>query len=168
MSPAEPSHARRNRIIAIAAGTITVVAIVLVFASGYLGQQWLWLRPAGELLLLAELVGLIVLERHQLFEPVSEKVATMETGIEELRSMLARMDQKMDPAGQLTVTVGVRETARLRARLFMDAVSRDHDGPEVMRNASLSGIVLGQDPRELGDDDMATIRKANFGDRTDP
>jgi hypothetical protein len=47
--------AKRNRIIA---------AIVLAFASGYLGLPWLWLRPAAELLLLAELVGLIVLERH--------------------------------------------------------------------------------------------------------
>jgi hypothetical protein len=31
------------------------------------------MRPAGELILLAELVGLIVLERHQLFEPVSDR-----------------------------------------------------------------------------------------------
>jgi hypothetical protein len=31
-------------------------------------------RPAAELLLLAELVGLIILERHQIFEPVSSKV----------------------------------------------------------------------------------------------
>jgi hypothetical protein len=49
--------ARRNRMIAVFAAAITVVAIVLAFASGYLGQQWNWLRPAGELLLLAELVG---------------------------------------------------------------------------------------------------------------
>jgi hypothetical protein len=33
------------------------------------------IRPAAELLLLGELVGLVVLERHQLFEPVSETVA---------------------------------------------------------------------------------------------
>jgi hypothetical protein len=58
--------ARRNRIITIVAGVTTVVAIVLALASGYLGLTWLWLRPAAELLLLGELVGLIVLERHQL------------------------------------------------------------------------------------------------------
>jgi stage V sporulation protein SpoVS len=53
------SHQKKSRarMIAIGAGAITVVAIMLAFASGYLGQQWNWLRPAGELLLLAELVG---------------------------------------------------------------------------------------------------------------
>ena len=68
---------QRNRIIALAAGIITVTAIVLSFASGYLGLGWQRLRPAAELLLLAELVGLIVLERHQLFEPVHEAVGEM-------------------------------------------------------------------------------------------
>jgi hypothetical protein len=58
---------RRNRIIAAVAGAITVTAIVLAFAAEYLELSWKWLRPAAELLLLAELVGLIVLERHQLF-----------------------------------------------------------------------------------------------------
>src|SRR5215472_2158332 len=86
----EPSlQARRNRFIAIAAGAITVVAIVLAFASGYLVQQWNWLRPAGELLLLAELVGLIVLERHQLFEPVHEKVIGIEKTLETLTKSIA-------------------------------------------------------------------------------
>ena len=33
---------------------------------------------AGELLFLAELVGLIVLERHRLSEPISEKVRGMD------------------------------------------------------------------------------------------
>jgi hypothetical protein len=42
------SRSKRNRLIAIAAGAITVVAIALAFASGYLGQEWRWLRPAGE------------------------------------------------------------------------------------------------------------------------
>jgi hypothetical protein len=55
--------------IAIAAGVITVIAVVLGFAGDFLGLPWHWMRPAAELLLLAELVGLVVLERHQLFEP---------------------------------------------------------------------------------------------------
>jgi hypothetical protein len=75
MTSEKPSTATagRNRIVAIAAGAITVIAIVLALASGYLGLTWLWLRPAAELLLLAELVGLIVLEPHQLFEPVHDR-----------------------------------------------------------------------------------------------
>src|SRR5271163_4307480 len=88
-------HARRNRMIAIAAGAITVIAIVLGFAGDFLGMPWHWMRPAAELLLLAELVGLVVLERHQLFEPVHENVSTiktdvstMQTAIDELRAMM--------------------------------------------------------------------------------
>src|SRR5262249_5478772 len=82
------SNTRRNRVIAIAAGAIAIVAIVLAFASGYLGQQWNWLRPAGELLFLAELVGLIVLERHQLFEPVHERVVGIETKVGEMHEAM--------------------------------------------------------------------------------
>jgi hypothetical protein len=54
---------QRKRLIAIAAGAITIVAIVLSFGSGYLGLGWQWLRPAGELPQLAELIGLILLGR---------------------------------------------------------------------------------------------------------
>src|SRR5215472_14976011 len=112
----EPSlQARRNRFIAIAAGVITVVAIVLAFASGYLGQQWNWLRPAGELLLLAELVGLIVLERHQLFEPVHERVAGIETKVgeiyeamtiarmQDLREVMSVVAERLAAPGQITL-----------------------------------------------------------------
>ena len=66
--------ARRNRIIAIVAGTVTITAIIVAFAAEYFELPWKWLRPIAELLLLAELVGLVVLERHQLFEPVHETV----------------------------------------------------------------------------------------------
>jgi len=41
-------HARRNRIIAIVAGAITVTAIVLGFAGDVLGLPWHWMRPAAE------------------------------------------------------------------------------------------------------------------------
>jgi hypothetical protein len=54
-------HARRNRMIATVAGAITVIAIVLGFAGDVLGLPWHWMRPAAELLLLAELVGLVVM-----------------------------------------------------------------------------------------------------------
>jgi hypothetical protein len=52
--------AGRNRVIAIVAGAITVIAIVPGFAGDFLGLPWHWMRPAAELLLLAELVGLVV------------------------------------------------------------------------------------------------------------
>ncbi len=46
------------------------------------------MRPAAELLLLAELVGLVVLERHQLFEPVHENVGAMRTRVEEIHAIV--------------------------------------------------------------------------------
>src|SRR5271155_2594806 len=87
--------ARRNRIIAVAAGAITVVAIVLGFAGDVLGLQWHWMRPAAELLLLAELVVLVVLERHQLFEPVHEKVGGIEARIELMNTNLGTLIERV-------------------------------------------------------------------------
>src|SRR5260370_2632076 len=88
--------ARRNRILAIAAGAITVTAIVIAFAAEYFELPWKWLRPGVELLLLAELVGLVVLERHQLFEPVHERV-------EDIHATPAKLAQQIGPSGQTTV-----------------------------------------------------------------
>src|SRR5258708_28747589 len=84
------NHTRRNRLIAIAAGAITVTAIVVAFAAEYLELPWKWLRPGVELLLLAELVGLVVLERHQLFEPVHENVGAVRMRVEEIHALITQ------------------------------------------------------------------------------
>jgi hypothetical protein len=149
---------RRNRIIAVVAGAITTIAIVLAFAAGYLEQPWKWLRPAAELLLLAELVGLIVLERHQLFEPVSEKVTGIEARIAEMQAMIGQMNERMAAAGQVVVTVGIREAFQLRTRLLREALARDYEGPQLLRLAVLSGVLVVEDMRELGDE-LATLTK---------
>jgi hypothetical protein len=145
--------------IAIAAGVITIIAIVLAFASGYLGQQWNWLRPAGELLLLAELVGLIVLERHQLFEPVSEKVSGIDSRTDRIDLKLDQVIERLSAAGQVSVSVGPRETLKLRTRLLGETLAREQEGAQILRSALLSGggmILL--DSRELGDE-MQTFLK---------
>src|SRR5713226_8113045 len=110
-------HTRRNRMIAIVAGAITVIAIVLGFASEFLGMPWHWMRPAAELLLLAELVGLVVLERHQLFEPVHEKVSGMETHIADMRATLGLLTQQLRAAGQTTVYPNSHELLRAMVRI---------------------------------------------------
>src|SRR5271168_932790 len=84
-------HARRNRLIAMAAGAFTVIAIVLGFAGDVLGLPWHWMRPAAELLLLAELVGLVVLERHQLFEPVHEMVGALRNDVGTIQTGVSTM-----------------------------------------------------------------------------
>src|SRR5579863_9461186 len=125
--------ARRNRMIAIAAGAITVVAIVLAFASGYLGQQWQWLRPAGELLLLAELVGLIVLERHQLFEPVHESVGGLRNDVTRVLDSLGSITEKLSSSVQVSNVIGPREVLRARLRLLREVSVRHHEGPVILR-----------------------------------
>ena len=66
-----------------------MVALVLGFAGDYMGLSWKWLRPAAELLLLAELVVLVIIERRQLFEPVDEKVTNIESRIGHVGELLA-------------------------------------------------------------------------------
>jgi hypothetical protein len=132
-------HARRNRIIAIAAGAITVIAIVLGFAGDFLGMPWHWMRPAAELLLLAELVGLVVLERHQLFEPVHEKVSGMEAHIADMRTTLGLLTQQLGAAGQMTVYPNSNELLRAMVRTAHEAFSREQQTPQVFRVARLMG-----------------------------
>jgi hypothetical protein len=158
------SNGRRNRIIAIVAGVVTVAAIVFGFAGDFLGLPWKWLRPAAELLLLAELVGLIVLERHQLFEPVSDNVSEMKAQVAEMReaiasanlpamgATLAQLNDNVSAAGQVRAYNGAREVLRARLRLMREASARRQEGPLVIRFAVLSGRSLSQDSRELGDE----------------
>src|SRR5713101_1777832 len=116
---ASQAHARRNRMIAIAAGAITVTAIVVAFAAEYFELPWKWLRPGVELLLLAELVGLVVLERHQLFEPVHERV-------EDIYATLEKLTQQISASGQTTVFRNSRELVEGLTRTTRLALGRDH------------------------------------------
>jgi hypothetical protein len=147
---------RRNRLVAIAAGTITVLAIVLAFASGYLGEHWNWLRPAGELLLLAELVGLIVLERHQLFEPVHDTVGDMRAELTALRADFKDLNQRLDSSGQVSFYPDPSQTVQALTRAMRDALAREQNTPQVLRWARLAdyprlstNVELGAELREL-------------------
>jgi hypothetical protein len=161
------STAKRNRIIAVVAGAITVVAIVLAFASGYLGQQWQWLRPAGELLLLAELVGLIVLERHQLFEPVHNGVSEVKARVKDMEAGLSLVLDRLGTSGRITICANTPETTRAAARVFRAALARDYETPQILRISGLSGQLIGGDTRESTDalSDLASF--ANFLIRPD-
>ncbi|MGO9266083.1 MAG: hypothetical protein ACLQBA_14590 [Candidatus Binataceae bacterium] len=157
-------HARRNRLIAIAAGVVTVIAIVLGFAEDFLGLPWHWMRPAAELLLLAELVGLVVLERHQLFEPVDENVGalridvraiqtgvgTMQTSIDELRAIIA---ENARSSGQVIACTSTPEVFRAMTRVAREALARDQQTPQIFRVARLSGGLARGSPQE--DPDLA-------------
>jgi hypothetical protein len=151
-------HTRRNRMIAIVAGAITVTAIVVAFAAEYFDLPWKWLRPGVELLLLAELVGLVVLERHQLFEPVQENVSsikagvgTMQTSIDELRAMMA---ENVRSSGQVTPCTTAAEIYRTMTRVMREALARDQQAPQILRIARLAGRIISQSGMQ-GDIDLA-------------
>ena len=144
---------RRNRIIAVTAGVITVVAIIFAFAADYLGLGWKWMRPAAEILLLAELVGLIVLERHQLFEPVQETVDEIKNDTAELRELLAGMAQQISASGQTTAYATSHELLRALTRLTREAFARDQETPQILRLARFAGepTALISDPEYAGE-----------------
>ncbi len=152
------AHARRNRIIAIAAGAITVVAIVLGFAGDFLGLSMRWMRPAAELLLLAELVVLVVLERHQLFEPVHEKVEVIQTGVDEIRATLGAFGEHFASSGQTTFYARPPEIGRAMVRVAHEALTRDHKAPQIIYMSRLSGghPNMENDP-ELADETQAFL-----------
>ncbi len=144
-------RARRNRLIAIAAGAITVIAIVLGFAGDVLGLPWHWMRPAAELLLLAELVVLVVLERHQLFEPVHDNVAATRTRVDEIHAMIA---ENMQSSGQVTACTSTPEVYRTMIRVAREALARDQQAPQILRMGRLAGR-LGRSADVQEDPDLA-------------
>lgn len=141
-------HARRNRMIAIVAGAITVIAIVLGFAGDFLGLPWHWMRPAAELLLLAELVGLVVLERHQLFEPVHETVSEMNSRLGELQLGFAALTKDLRLDGHVTLYASPAEILRAITLVSREALARGQEGPQILRLAALSGLMFAEDDRE--------------------
>jgi hypothetical protein len=109
------------------------------------------MRPAAELLLLAELVGLVVLERHQLFEPVHENVGAMRTRMEEMHAM---MTENMRSSGQVTVCPSTPEVFRAMTRIAREALARDQQAPQILRIGRLAGR-LGRTSNEQEDPDLA-------------
>jgi hypothetical protein len=152
------NHARRNRMIAIAAGVITVVAIVVAFASEYFDLPWKWLRPGVELLLLAELVGLVVLERHQLFEPVQETVGDTHTLVQAVHAM---MTENVRTSGQVTACTSTPEVFRTMTRIVREALARDQQAPQILRMGRLAGR-LGRSADLQEDPDLAAEMREWF------
>src|SRR6266567_6558269 len=129
------SNARRNWIIAVVAGTITITAIVVAFAAEYLHAPWPWLRPAVELLLLAELVGLVVIERRQLFEPVDDKVSAMGKQLTDMGVTLGLVAERLSASGQLTLCASHPAVIDIAARVAREALAREQEAPQILRVA---------------------------------
>jgi hypothetical protein len=137
--------------IAIGVGVLTVIAIVLGFAGDVLGLPWHWMRPAAELLLLAELVGLVVIERRQLFEPVRETVGDTHALLREVHAM---MTESTRSSGQVTAYTSTPEVYRGMIRAAREALARDQHAPQILRIGRLAGR-LGRSADLQEDPDLA-------------
>ena len=84
-------------------------------------------------MLLAELVGLIVLERHQLFEPVDEKVDEMRDDVKALRNELSQLGERLNSSGQVIFLSNPSQTVRTMTRAMHEALARDQTEPQVLR-----------------------------------
>jgi hypothetical protein len=67
-------------------------------------------------LLLAELVGLVVLERHQLFEPVHETVGNLQDNMGRVLDSLGSITEKLNSSGQVTTYICVCSARPAAAR----------------------------------------------------
>ena len=96
------------------------------------------MRPAAELLLLAELVGLIVLERHQLFEPVHERISDIDAKLNVLSTELGLLGLRLDSSAQTAFYASPRLIVQAGTRVLRDELAREQEAPQVRRLARLS------------------------------
>ncbi len=78
---------------------------------------------------IAELVGLVVLERHQLFEPVHAKVSGMETRIDRFDTTMSTLAETLGAWDQVTVCASPPEALRALTRIKREALAREHETP---------------------------------------
>ncbi len=127
--------ARNRRLIAILAGVITVAAIVAAFGAEYL--ELAWLRPVAEIVILAELVGLVVLERRQIFEPVHDAIHDLQGrfgAIEHLRDELAAAGTAHAYSNRIT---GYQASVSA----LREALTREPGTPQILRNGNFGGTL---------------------------
>ena len=109
-----------------------------------MGVEWKWLKPVVEMLVLAELLGVVVLERRQLFEPIHETVEAIQSRTEDLYRAL-------DASTHATLYANLGELIRALTRATREALARDHDAPQILRSARLASCytVIGRDRQLL-------------------
>jgi hypothetical protein len=140
--------ARRRRLVVIGAGVITTLAVAAAFGSEYL--RIAWIRPLAEVVILAELVGLVVLERHQIFEPVQERVndlhaslparfSALHANLDARFSRLEQLHEELRSTGLVTVQSSEREAYRELAGGLREALAADPGGPQILRHSRLGG-----------------------------
>jgi hypothetical protein len=91
------------------------------------------------------LVGLVVLERHQLFEPVHESVGALRTDVGAIQTRMeeihAMMTENVRNSAQVIACASTPEMFRTSARVLHEALARDQQAPQILRMARLAGRV---------------------------
>jgi len=131
---------KRSRVIAIAMGVVAVLAVVGHFGAERLEMPWL--RQAAEVVILAEILGFIVIERFELFEPVHESILDLHGSIRAIEGRMAQLEQlgrSLAASGEVSPQPTTADMYRTAARALREALSSDPKGPQILRTARLVG-----------------------------
>jgi hypothetical protein len=155
---------KRSRIIGALMILTAVAAIVAHFGADRLHMQWI--RPIAELIILAEILVFIVLERFELFEPVHESMQDFHASLREmdqrLDTRLARLEhigEALAVAGEVTVQASAAEMFRTAARLLREELAIDPGDPQILRTARLSGKFVRIDDPIYRVDELDAIKE---------
>ncbi len=120
---------KRSRKIGIAMAAIAIVAIVAHFGAETLHLPWL--RETALLVILAEILAFVALERYQVFEPMQETVE----GVQAQLSQFQKFREELAASGHVTVQASPHEFYREAERAHREALSADPGGPQIVRVA---------------------------------
>lgn len=158
------NHNKRSRVIAAIMIVIAVAALVANFGSERLHVHWV--GQIAQLLILAEILVFIVLERFEVFEPVRESMqdfhATLRDMDQRLDTRLASLEHIGDvlaEAGEVTAQASPAEMYREAARLLRDELATDPGGPQILRTARLSGLFARPDDPVYHPDELDAVNE---------
>lgn len=123
----------RGRKIGIAMAAIAIAAIVAHFGAESLHLPWL--REAAVLIILAEILVFVALERYQVFEPMGEAIAEVRgrlESLEQIRSELAA-------SGYALAASDAPSTHQGLVDLLEEALAKKPATPQMLRVALLGG-----------------------------
>lgn len=124
---------RWTRHLAIGMAVVTTLAILATFSSEYIGMDWL--APAAQIIILAEILGFVVLERFQVFEPVQETIADVRHRLESLE----RLRSDLAASGYARAVSDVESTHDHLCDLLSETLAEKPASPQILRITTLTG-----------------------------
>ncbi|MGH7865063.1 MAG: hypothetical protein ACREQB_08740 [Candidatus Binataceae bacterium] len=112
---------------------MAVVAIVAIVA--HFGAETLhlpWLRETALLVILAEILAFVALERYQVFEPMQETVQDVQAQL----SQFQKFREELAASGHVTVQPSPHEHLREAARALRESSSADPGGAHIIRHTA--------------------------------